>query len=101
MVRKAKSGKNGQKDNLSLCAFPGCDNEHHAKGYCKRCYGIMRRSSEAEFAQRVAQARKETHRSGRSKSTFTKAERLELIKQRYAIHKREIEAIRKSLETDD
>ena len=85
--------------NSRSCAFPGCWNPHHAKGYCKKCYSQLRRVGEKKFARLIAEAAESS--GGAPTGPMSKEARLALIKKRYEVRKKEIEAIRKSLETED
>ena len=58
------------------------------------------------FDKLVADARSgnrtgSSRRPGKKQPSMSKAQRLDLIRKRYDIRRKEIEAIRKSLETDD
>jgi hypothetical protein len=89
------------EEKLKSCSFPGCRNPHHARGYCKKCYSLLRRVGPAQFEKLVAQAKAKSSGPSAPKTKLTKTERLELLKKRYEIRQQEIEAIRQSLETED
>ena len=83
------------------CGFPGCANPHHARGYCKKCYSLMRRVGEREFARLVEQAPAAGVALPGASLASGQGGRLELIKKRYEIRKLEIERIKRSLDSDD
>ena len=88
---------------MEICKIDGCKNEHHARGYCKKCYSKLRRTgglketakSPKSVSSRADKGRKRGKSASHSapevevtkpaKAAKPPANRLELIRQRLSV----------------
>lgn len=106
------SAQRGDPKAAIGCQAPDCNEPHHAKGYCKRCYSRLRRSGGFADEPRTLRAVDSRADKGRTRgkaptraasvaSPATGRSRLEELKRRYERMRREIARIAEAFDTEE
>jgi hypothetical protein len=48
-----------KKKNARTCTFPGCENQHAARGYCTSHYGRWRKNGDVNIVRKKGRKKKE------------------------------------------
>lgn len=82
------------------CAVAGCSQPHHAKGYCKLHYSRLRRGGDPKAAPSDGETPLPRANAAAPAAT-TGNRRLELIRERYELLRKEADQVREELMADE